>query len=242
MRWYRGPEGDERLWLEPQEIETVMEDELQKADLLPSSDDPVVGIERFLEAHLAADLDEYADLNQDVLGVTEFRAGQPPRVLINKDLTGSAMDADWVAPGIEGRWRATLAHEGVHILLHRVLFELNADQASLFGAEPTSRGQQLMRCLKRDVAFGARGSDWREVQANRGMAALLMPRSVFLPVAKAEIRERALTGDRLVAGSQAALEVGRELAELFAVSSQAAIIRLSTLGFVAEPGATHLAV
>ena len=137
MRWYRGPDGDERLWLEPQEIETIMEDELQKADLLPSIDDPVVEIERFLEAHLLADLDQYADLDQDVLGVTEFRAGQPPRVLINKDLTGSAMGADWVAPGIEGRWRATLAHEGVHILLHRVLFELNADQASLFGAEPT---------------------------------------------------------------------------------------------------------
>lgn len=243
MRWYRGPEGDERLWLEPSELETIMEDELRKADLLPSVEHPAVEIERFLEGHLQVELDQYADLSPDVLGVTEFRPGQAPRVLINKDLTGSAMDADWVPPGIEGRWRATLGHEGVHVVLHRALFELNADQGSLFGNEPTGSGaKQLMRCLKREVAFGARTSDWREVQANRGMAALLMPRAVFLPVAQAEIRERRVTASRLAAGSQAVLDVARRLAERFAVSRQAAAIRLATLGFVGEPGASHLAV
>jgi hypothetical protein len=243
MRWYRGLEGDERLWLEPSEIETIMEDELRKADLLPSIERPAVQVERFIEGHLGAELDQYADLSPDVLGVTEFRPGRPPRVLINKDLTGSTMDADWVAPGIEGRWRATLAHKGVHILLHRVLFELNADQTSLLGPEaPAPEAQHLMRCLKREVAFGARTSDWREVQANRGMAALLMPRAIFLPVATAEIRGRPSTGGRLVAGSQAILEVARGLAERFAVSRQAVTIRLATLGFVSEPGATHLAV
>jgi hypothetical protein len=243
MRWYRGPEGDERLWLEPSEIETIMEDELRKGDLLPSIDHPVVEIEGFIEAHLQAELDQYADLNPDVLGVTEFRPGKPPRVLINKDLTGSAMDADWVPPGIEGRWRATLGHESVHVVLHRALFELNSDQGSLFGTEaPPSGTQRMMRCLKREVAFGARGSDWREVQANRGMAALLMPRVLFLPGAKAEIRERGVTGGRLAAGSQTVLDVAQRLAERFAVSRQAAAIRLTTLGFVEEPGATHLAV
>ena len=243
MRWYRGPEGDERLWLEPSEIETIMEDELRRANLLPSDEEPVVQVERFLEAHLGADLDQYADLGHDVLGVTEFRPGVPPRVLVNKDLTGSAMDADWVAPGIQGRWRATLAHEGTHILLHRALFELNADQASLFGPEASPpEAQHLMRCLKREVAFGARVSDWREVQANRGMAALLMPRRIFLPVAKAEIRGRASTAGRLVAGSQVTLDVARALAQRFEVSGQAATIRLTTLGFVSEPGAAQLAV
>jgi IrrE N-terminal-like domain len=220
-----------------------MEDELRKADLLPSAANPSVQVERFLEAHLGAELDQYAELNPDVLGVTEFRPGRPPRVLVNKDVTGSAMDADWVAPGIEGRWRATLAHEGAHILLHRALFELNADQGSLFGPDAsTPDAQHLMRCLKREVAFAARVSDWREVQANRAMAALLMPRAIFLPVAKAEIRGRASTGGRLVAGSPAILEVAQGLAERFAVSRQAAMIRLTTLGFVAEPGVTHLAV
>jgi hypothetical protein len=242
MRWYRGPEGDERLWLERSEIETIMEDELRKAHLLPAMEDPVVDIERLLERHLHVELDQYADLSPDVLGLTEFRPGQAPRVLINKDLTGSAMDADWVPPGIEGRWRATLGHEGVHVVLHRALFELNADQGSLFGTEAGTSRAQMMRCLKREVAFGARASDWREVQANRGMAALLMPRSVFLGVAKEELRERRIAGGRLSAGSEEVLDVARILAERFAVSRQATSIRLATLGFVGEPGAAHLAV
>jgi hypothetical protein len=243
MRWYRGPEGDERLWLEPSEIETIMEDELRKAELLPSIDHPAVEIEGFLEVHLQAELDQYAELDPDVLGVTEFRPGRTPRVLINKDLTGSAMDAEWVPPGIEGRWRATLGHEAVHVVLHRALFELNGDQGSLFGSEVATSGpHQMMRCLKREVSFGTRGSDWREVQANRGMAALLMPRVVFLPVANAEIRERGVAGGRLPADSPAVLDVARQLAERFAVSRQAAAIRLTTLGFVEEPGAIHLAV
>ena len=43
-------------------------------------------------------------------------------------------------------------------------------------AGPLAKGG-LMRCLKRDVGQATGSKDWREVQANRGMAALLMPRA-----------------------------------------------------------------
>lgn len=236
MRRYRGPGGDERLWLEPAEIEDICEDELRKAGLLPSAEDPVVDVERFIEGHLGAELDQYAILDSDVLGVTEFRPGEVPLVRINSDLTGSAMDADWVPPGVHGRWRATVAHEAAHVVLHRALFELNPDQGELFGGG--GGGQRMMRCLKRQVSFLREVRDWREVQANRAMASLLMPRPVFLSLARTESQKRA--PNRLRTGSSDARELTDRLASLFAVSRQAAAIRTKTLGFLADPEAPEL--
>jgi hypothetical protein len=102
-----------------------MEDELHRAGLWPGQDSPAVDVEGFIEGHLKASPDRYAALEGDVLGLTEFRRGATPLVRINQDLTGSAMDGEWCPPGIQGRWRATLAHEASHVVLHRMLFELN---------------------------------------------------------------------------------------------------------------------
>jgi hypothetical protein len=92
----------------------------------------VVDIEKFIEGHLEAQLDQYADLEPAVLGITEFCPGERPLDRINKDLTDSALDNP-DSPGVLlGRWRATLAHEGSHIILHLCLFQLNPQQGSLF--------------------------------------------------------------------------------------------------------------
>jgi hypothetical protein len=70
-----------------------------------------------------------------------------------------------------GRWQATIAQEASHIHFHRILFELDLDQGGLFPEpEPRSEPQGLMRCLKRGADYTTRAHDWREVQANRGMA------------------------------------------------------------------------
>jgi Zn-dependent peptidase ImmA (M78 family) len=124
-----------------------------------------------------------------------------------------------------GRFRATLAHEATHVLIHRPLFELNADQGTLF---EEGDNQSLFRCLKRDVAFAARGRDPREVQANKGMAALLMPRSLYGQMAR-DRREAKVDEVTLISG----------LATAFAVSRQAARIRLQSLGFL-EPDGTYV--
>ena len=99
MRTYRGPEGDERIWFEDGETEQIMEDELRRAGLWPSPDAPLVDVETLIEAHLNASLGQYAKLDPEVLGLTEFRPGATPRVRINRDLTGSAMDNKWCPPG-----------------------------------------------------------------------------------------------------------------------------------------------
>jgi hypothetical protein len=63
-------------------------------------------------------------------------------------------------------------------VLHARLFLLDEHQGELFSeqAETDAGTADLQRCLKRDVRFDRSGSDPREVQANKGMAALLSAR------------------------------------------------------------------
>ncbi|MBY0459664.1 MAG: ImmA/IrrE family metallo-endopeptidase [Gemmataceae bacterium] len=240
MRRYRDRTGDERLWFDDDEIETLVETELAKAGLLPSLDSPVVDVERFVESHLDVQFDPYAALPADTLGQTDFRVGERPLVMINADLSGAALDDDHSPLGLRGRWRATVAHEGCHVMLHRCLFNLNPAQTDLFdsvegAAEPVVR---LQRCLKRDVAYNRRASDWREVQANQGMAALLMPRPVFAAACRAQFDR--LGAGRIDQGTRAADDLARRMAELFQVSRQAAAIRLGTLKLLSIPGQQEL--
>lgn len=230
----------ERLWIEPDEIEARTEAELVKAGLMPTASAPVVDVEAFVEQHLKAQFDQYASLPADVLGQTDFRVGAPPLVMVNADLTGAALDDDDSPLGLKGRWRATVGHEACHILFHKGLFNLSPDQGSLFGEDDAPEPpQRLQRCLKRDVVYGRSGSDWREVQANMGMAALLMPRPIFIAVCQQELSR--LGNQPVFAGTAEADAIAGQLARAFQVSRQAAMIRLKTLGVLATRGQEHLA-
>ena len=138
MRWYRDHEGTQQVYLKDAEIDEITEEELRKAGLMPTVDTCRVDIEVFVERHLGAQLDLGAALGDDVLGVTELRGGEPARILINRDLTGSAFEIDEYS-GTLGRWRVTVAHEGVHVLLHGLLYELNPNQQTMFDAETRRR-------------------------------------------------------------------------------------------------------
>lgn len=226
---YRRQDGEERLWYQPRDIETMMEDALRTSNTLPSEGNPAVNVERFIQS-LGVRMDQHAELESDVLGLTEFYEGAPPKIFLNRDLTG-AIDDDNTPPGIRGRWRATMAHEASHVVMHRILFEFNGDQGGLFPSDLQRRPKQLMRCLKGNVLFRGRANDWREVQANMGMAALLMPQSIFRRVADKAVADSSLSADVLVVGSPAAANLAAEVATLFDVSKQAAGIRLETMGF-----------
>lgn len=230
MQWYSGPEGDQRIWYEPDEIEQIATEQLRRADLMPTLSDPVTDVERLIEGHLGVELDLYADLPDGVLGLTQFPVGRSPKVLIASSLT-EARDADGASAGVVGRWRATLAHEASHVFLHRYLFD--PQMAQLVGRtgvvgvlSPSEDG--LLRCLHRDItptqtdwSSMRRRSDWREVQANRAMAALLMPQRIFRRLA---LREMHLESD--------ADALSAAMANLFQVSKQAASIRLLSQGQV----------
>ena len=232
MKEYRSPTGERRLWFDQEEIEWMMEDQLRNAGLLPSVADPAVDLEELLEGHLQVKLDLHARLDVDVLGMTLFRSGNRPLVSINKDLTSRA-DTEEVPGGVLGRWRATLAHEAAHVVLHRVLFDVPPEQGSFFDVKG-SEGM-IMRCLMRDVSFTRGNYDWKEVQANRGMAALLMPSRVFQDSVR-DVANASMIND-LVAGIPVADSYGfsgflLDLSRRWKVSQEAARIRLETLGLL----------
>jgi hypothetical protein len=233
VKEYTSPGGEKRLWFEEDEIEQIMEDELRRGRLMPTESNCVVDLEALLDDHLRVPFDQHADLPPDVLGLTEFHPRKAPTVRINKDLTG-IIDDDWIPPGIEGRWRATVAHEAAHVVLHRMLFDEPLNQGSLFAADAAPQAKPaLQRCLKRDLKHRAGNYDWREVQANRGMAALLMPRKLFTKVARSTLKGTS---------AQEIRDASRVLAAKFGVSGQAATIRLNTLGFVTDQDALDLEV
>ena len=212
-----------------------MEIELRKANLYPSPERPSVDIERFIEGHLRVSLDQHADLEPSVLGLTEFYVDGPPRILINRDLS-DAIDDDNTPLGVRGRWRATMAHEASHVVMHRVLFELSDGQEGLFRVATAVQPARLMRCLKKGVLFrGPAPADWREVQANMGMAALLMPKAAFRGAVDAALVRLGIMPEALV-GSASMGALAIEMATACDVSRQAAAIRLEILGIVRHAG------
>ncbi len=235
--FYRGRDGGERLWFNPEDIELMMDTELLKAGLFPTLEKPVVDLQRFIGRHLKVRMDEHAELAPTVLGLTEFYRNTAPKIFINKDLT-NAIDDDNTPPGIHGRWRATMAHEASHVIMHRILFEVASNQEPLFRVEggADEEAGRLMRCLKSAVLFRGGGSDWREVQANLGMAALLMPRVTFRKLVDETVARLGLERDALVVGSAATATLAADVAATCEVSKQAASIRLETLGLVSARG------
>ena len=242
MKEYKTANGETRLWYAPSEIDTIMVSELVSAKLMPSSDDEdlAIDVEPFAQAHLMVRLDQYAKLDTHVLGITEFRRGERPKISVNRDLTGSALDDEDATPGMIGRWRATVAHEAAHVLLHGHLFEVDSMQRGLFGGESLPARNQLFRCLKRDVGYRREHSDWREVQANMGMAALLMPKPLFVDATLQALASVGINDNSIEAGSAEHRHLVDQLAARFSVSKQAVSIRLTIFGAVHSQDAPAL--
>ena len=240
MKEYRSSTGERRLWFDRDEIEAIMEDELHKAGLFPSLSNPIVDLEGLLEIHLRVKLDIHARLDEEVLGATDFPIGKKPLVSINKDLTARAGTEQGLSR-ILGRWRATLAHEAAHVVLHRMLFEVPVEQSSLFSEITKEPGSTLLRCLKRDVSFRRGNYDWKEVQANRGMASILMPARVFQGLVL-DFVQADNSGDLFVripeSGSAGFSDLLLDLSRRCEVSQEAARIRLESLGLSRIPDAT----
>lgn len=238
MRRYIDTLGRPQLWLDDSEIEAEMASALASARMRPAPEAPAVDLERFLEVGLGARVDQHAPLDKDVLGLTTFARGLRPAVQINADLTG-AFDAPGAGELERARWRSTLAHEGAHVVLHARLFVLDEHQGELF-SEAELGSPVLQRCLKRDVGFSRSGPDPREVQANKGMAALLMPEALFVPLAREAAERLGLRPGDLDPTASGSRRLVSGLAQRFEVSRQAIEIRLETFGFLGAEGRSPL--
>jgi hypothetical protein len=197
-----------RLYYEEAEIEGIMADELRKFGYTHGA----VDMDAFLEQHLGV-VPAFEPLPPGVQGATEFWPDGTAEVKISATLSERA-DAE---RGAEHLLRTTMAHEAAHVLLHRILFLQQSE--ALFGGQ-TSRQE-----LCRDVRFTTRyAGEWWEWQANRGMAALVLPKSAVTALLSA-IRADANEGT-----------LDTELARVFNVSRQAARYRLQQLKGAPMPG------
>lgn len=170
-------------------IERICTEALEAHGLMP--DEPAaIRIDRFIEKQFKLSI-EYADLQErfgeGVMGACKFgRDGEVTRILVDLTL---AEDDSRIA---EKRVRSTLAHEGGHGLFHGPLF------AEMFEAEEAAgKLVQVDRsagitadgfaCRRIGEGGGGKRYDWWEVQANRAMASLLLPRRLVDPFVRANI-------------------------------------------------------
>ncbi len=231
MKWVKDRTGRfrERPHYEPEELdetcEEIISDFLRRhhggVHFPVATDDLARLIEEFAE-----DLDSYADLTDEgpeVEGVTEFLPGGRPRVRISKEISGR--------PGFENRLRTTLTHEFGHVRFHDFMFQIRASD-SLFS---TMAIQASTKCNRLSI-MGASQQDWMEWQAGYVCGAILMPRR---PLQDA-VRGYRTIGDVgsavLSVGSTEGEALIREVAERFAVSREAARVRLLKLNLIAEAG------
>jgi hypothetical protein len=218
VRWVRDASGrfPRRPHYDPDELERTSADLLAEVRQLRgrdqsdaiTTDDLTVLVERH-----AADLDLYADLSgegADVEAVTDFLPGARPQVRIAERLS--------TEPRQVNRLRTTLAHELAHVVLHNFIW--------WFGSEGRPPDLDSERAIALSPRCGGRrkGTDWMEWQANYTAGALLMPADRLAELISAPV-------PRWVRSS-----AGRELVQVaqrrFAVSAQAASVRLQQLGYL----------
>ncbi|HEX4216044.1 MAG TPA: hypothetical protein VIA06_22210 [Candidatus Dormibacteraeota bacterium] len=218
MRESRDPGGrlPYRLWYEETEIERICEREVAAAIPSVDLDRPALDIDWFVETRLNL-VPEYVWLPSGVLGATEFTADGQVRLQIGSELSIRAERHQ----DSERLLRSTLAHEAAHVLLHRILFL--KESKAIFGGS-ASRSELCRSIGYTDPSY--RG-EWWEWQANRGMAALLMPRRAVRlwlrvwerrnPRAKAQARNEEMAS----AFAVSAVAARRRLAQVRALETRA---------------------
>ncbi len=222
MRLISSADGRRRIWYRVDEIERVCARALLGAGLWPEGPRCDVDIESLVENHLGVLVDYGVDLPAEVLGYTEF--GATRKIAVNRALTDAATSDDSTGAAV-GRWRATIAHEAAHVILHAQLFDRSA-------GTPGRPNERPIRCPRRSLDAPEPRSDWREVQANMGMASLLMPRELFDREATAAFEKRGRFIPPVSARTTWVESVATDLAGRFSVSRQAARIRLAVLGYI----------
>ncbi len=190
--------------------------------------EPPIPAEELLECHLELDL-RFEDLVRlqeapDALGAIWMNQRE---VRIDESLDPTLF------PEKEGRYRFTLGHEVGHWQLHRHLFLRDMNQVSLFEASP----QPSIVCRARSSKVSI---EW---QADTFSSYLLMPKEMVFGAweelhgslkpyfAAKEMASLAIRRSQLDSFTPT-VEVAREMAREFKVSTQAMQIRLVGLGLV----------
>jgi len=170
---------------------------------------------------------DYVSLPPNTLGRTRFAPDGKVEVQVSRDLAELA-ETDRTA---RRRLRTTIAHECGHISCHRQFFLRDCETLSLFEGEGTTAEAAIL-CRNETVGKHGYKGEWWEFQANKCMAALLLPKQLVVPRVAAALRtcgqesfESAIREDR-------AESLLRELSNEFDVSLEATFYRLQDFGYI----------
>lgn len=221
MRTYHGRGGpfQERPHFSDLEIDQMCEEALQKCGLLPTTPAPI-RIERFVEKHFGV-TPIYEDLPTGVLGYTTFSANGVKSIHVGNHLVDERTKIS------ERRLNSTLAHEAGHGLMHAYLFALQEAGLSLFGRDSdVSRTKVLCRDEEQQNRSSYDGR-WWELQANKAIGSLLLPRAVFQVALSPFLTCRDDMGGLTISLGQRE-KVARTLADVFEVNPAVARLRLNS--------------
>ena len=230
IRWIKDPTGrfPERPYYRQEDLDSLSEewiirflsDRYGKAEFPVSTEDLTIMIECD-----TSDLDQYADLSEagekgeEVQGLTLFYADQKPVVKISQELADASHR--------EHRLRTTLTHEFGHVKLHARLWPF--DQTRLFPDEDEAPGP---RCKRAGIIGGSIG-DWMEWQAGYVSGAVLMPISRLTELVQEAFNAWGIFGGVPATSVQGA-DLVASVAHEFDVSTDAARVRLSQLGYLTD--------
>jgi hypothetical protein len=174
---------------------------------------------------------DYVDLPAGILGRTIFAPDGQVRIEVSRALSDQA-ESDQIA---RRRLRTTLAHECGHVACHTCLFIRDTETIPLFETgEATARGVSRPPIMCRPEGVGHLGyqGEWWEYQANRCMAALLLPKRMVAESARMRLRDGGFkSGAECVALGHGEVLI-REISNEYDVSQAAVLFRLQALGFV----------
>jgi hypothetical protein len=222
MKTYRSPGSPfiERPFFSDPEIDQICEDALREVGILPRVPE-AIRIERFIEKRFSVS-PSYDDLPQGVLGYTNFSADGIESIHVSRAL------ADEGTIGAEHRVSTTLAHEAGHCLMHTHLFALKEANLQLFDGDPdVSPTKVLCRDGQRATRPGY-GGRWWELQANKAIGALLIPRSL-ISILLAAFLIKLGRFESVIIDPARREDAVRTLANAFAVNRVVARIRLDGL-------------
>lgn len=210
------------IYIPESRIERICVDALAACGLLPQQPEPI-RIDRFVEKQFALSTN-YENLQgrfgYGVMGACQFnRNGEVQQILVDV-----ALGEDESKLG-ERRCRSTLAHESGHGLLHGEIFseKLRADEeVASFGIVDGkvcgSVYAEGFACRAMDDPSPRKNDEWWEIQANKAMAALLLPKSLVT----AQLRQ-------VCANPKTDLQTAcSSISEVFNVSLTMARLRIAT--------------
>ena len=230
MRSYRDPSSPwgHGVFYEDHEFESVMDEMRGRAGKGVFERGKGVDVDLVLKR--VYDLDpDFVPLPEGTLGRTTFHPDGRLVLEVSIDLAdraeSSAVD--------RRRLRSTMAHEGGHVGLHQHLYCLDNVTGNLFGDPVREAAGVLCRGdrIKDRPDYGGK-REWWEYQANRGMAALLLPASQLRQEAEQALHQRGLPSVRAVIEAKQTQDFIYQLVDVFDVSFEMMVYRLQDRGWL----------